>query len=86
MDKPFYNLLMNSPSSKVFGSAWHGDHVAYKLIVWMTGWNAFVLNVEDYTEEQTVYRMYQGPYEHLERLLESFGLSVDSDRWRRLVC
>ena len=86
MDKPFYNLLINSSSSKVYGSAWQGDHVAYRLIVWMIGWNAFVLNVEDYTEGKTIYRMYYNDsYEALERLLNYFGLPVDSDRWRELV-
>jgi hypothetical protein len=84
MDKPFYNLLMNSPSNKVFGSAWRDGNVIYRLIVWMCGWNAFVLNVEDYTEQETVYRMYEGNYEQLERLLNYFGLSVDSDTWRIL--
>lgn len=84
MDKPFYNLLMNSFSSKVVGSAWRDGRAIYRLIVWMCGWNVFVLNVEDYTERETIYRMYQGNYEQLERLLDWFGLPVTSDNWRRL--
>lgn len=84
MDKPFYGLLMNSISNKVLGSTWRDGRVIYRLIVWMVAWNTFVLHVEDYTEQETAYRMYDGNYEQLERLLDYFGCPVSSEKWRQL--
>lgn len=85
MDKPFYSLLMNSPSNKVFGSVRNDGIVLYRIIVWMTDWNAFVLHVEDYKKQpgNTIYRLYdcRNGFEALERLLDYFGLPVSSDAW-----